>query len=142
VIIPELPEVSEHSSITTKRRQFSPSEEPNKKARREPEQSKGDAPMSRPPEGEAKLPRLNRRPTEADEKNRGRRLFGALLGTLSQGSSSTAQARRSDIDRRQQEKLKAQTEEDEGKKVERLGKLREICIKEQKKFDQQTVRRL
>ncbi|KAK2748175.1 hypothetical protein FQN57_001300 [Myotisia sp. PD_48] len=51
-----------------------------------------------------------RRLETIDERKRGRRLFGALLGTLSQGSSS-AQRRRSEIDRKQQAKLKLQEKE-------------------------------
>jgi hypothetical protein len=46
-----------------------------------------------------------------EERKRGQRLFGALLGTLSQSSSTTAQKRRADIEQRQQTKLKLQDEE-------------------------------
>jgi hypothetical protein len=46
-----------------------------------------------------------------EERKRGQRLFGALLGTLSQRSSTAAQKRRADIDQRQQAKLKLQDEE-------------------------------
>ncbi|EFR04745.1 pinin/SDK/memA domain-containing protein [Nannizzia gypsea CBS 118893] len=46
-----------------------------------------------------------------EERKRGRRLFGALLGTLSQSSSTPAQRKRSEIDRKQQAKLKLQDKE-------------------------------
>ena len=43
-----------------------------------------------------------------EERKRSRRLFGALIGTLSQGSTKTsvAQRRRADIEQKQQTKLK------------------------------------
>ncbi|KAJ5560923.1 hypothetical protein N7535_009120 [Penicillium sp. DV-2018c] len=43
-----------------------------------------------------------------EDRKRGQRLFGGLLGTLSQSSSSAAQRRRADIEKKQQEKLKTQ----------------------------------
>jgi hypothetical protein len=38
-----------------------------------------------------------------EDRKRGQRLFGGLLGTLSQSSSSAAQRRRADIEKKQQE---------------------------------------
>ena len=75
-----------------------------------------------------------------EERKRGQRLFGALLGTLSQSSSSTAQKRRIDIERKQQAKLKLQAEEFDEKKKERLEALMAIRRREQKKYDKQSVR--
>ncbi|KAJ5120710.1 uncharacterized protein N7515_010098 [Penicillium bovifimosum] len=43
-----------------------------------------------------------------EDRKRGQRLFGGLLGTLSQSSSTAAQRRRADIEKKQQEKLKTQ----------------------------------
>lgn len=76
----------------------------------------------------------------AEERKRGRRLFGALLGTLSQSSSSsTAQKRRTDIEEKQQAKLKQQTEEVDEKKKEKLEKLMKARRKEQRVYDWQSV---
>ncbi|EGE04283.1 pinin/SDK/memA domain-containing protein [Trichophyton equinum CBS 127.97] len=51
------------------------------------------------------------KPGRDEERKRGRRLFGALLGTLSQSSSTPAQRKRSEIDKRQQAKLELQDKE-------------------------------
>lgn len=86
--------------------------------------------------------RLGRRTSgqgEVEERKRGQRLFGNLLGTLSQSSSSTAQKRRADIEKKQQVKLKQQTEEYDGKKKAQLEELRKIRLKEQVKYDEQSV---
>lgn len=74
-----------------------------------------------------------------EERKRGQRLFGALLGTLSQSSSSTAQKRRTDIEKKQQAKLRSQAEEREEQKEQRLESLRAVRRKEQKKYDKQSV---
>lgn len=66
----------------------------------------------RPDNSTAEERRSGRRGAGAvEERKRGQRLFGALLGTLSQSSSTTAQKRRADIEQRQQTKLKLQDEE-------------------------------
>lgn len=75
-----------------------------------------------------------------EERKRGQRLFGALLGTLSQSSSSTAQKRRSDIDQKQQAKLRLQAKEHDEKKKQKLDALIEVRRKEQIKYDKQSVR--
>ena len=76
---------------------------------------------------------------QLEERKRGKRLFGALLGTLAQSSSSTAQKRRVDIEKKQQEKLKLQAEEHDEKKKQRLNALMETRRQEQKKYDKQSV---
>jgi len=77
-----------------------------------------------------------------EERKRGQRLFGALLGTLSQSSSSTAQKRRSDIEKKQQAKLNLQAEEQNEKKNQKLEALKVVRRREQKKYDKQSVRRI
>lgn len=77
-----------------------------------------------------------------EERKRGQRLFGALLGTLSQSSSSTAQKRRTDIERKQQAKLRVQAEEYDEQKKQRLESLMAVRRKEQKKYDKQSVSEL
>jgi len=75
-----------------------------------------------------------------EERKRGKRLFGALLGTLAQSSSSTAHKRRVDIEKKQHTKLKQQAEELDELKKQRLNALMEIRRQEQKKYNKQSVR--
>ncbi|KAJ6164813.1 hypothetical protein N7470_003485 [Penicillium chermesinum] len=65
-----------------------------------------------------------------EDRKRGRRLFGALLGTLSQSSNSAAQKRREDIEKRQQDKLKNQDEVYDGLKKKRQERRATIRVKE------------
>ncbi|KAL3467740.1 pinin/SDK/memA/ protein conserved region-domain-containing protein [Aspergillus heterothallicus] len=83
---------------------------------------------------------LERKRTRRDEeRKRGQRLFGSLLGTLSQSSNSAAQRRRADIERKQQDKLKLQDEEyGELKKKKREERL-EIRRKEQKLYEKELM---
>ena len=74
-----------------------------------------------------------------EERKRGQRLFGGLLGTLSQGSNSTAQRRRADIERRQQDKLKLQDEEYDGLKKKRRDERVAIRKKEQRIYGEESV---
>lgn len=76
-----------------------------------------------------------------EERKRSRRLFGALIGTLSQSSSKTtvAQRRRADIEQKQQTKLKMQAEELDQKRLKRLEVVMGVRRREQKKFDEQVV---
>ncbi|KAI4093443.1 MAG: hypothetical protein LQ344_002856 [Seirophora lacunosa] len=80
-----------------------------------------------------------RRGGQMEERKRGQRLFGALLGTLSQSSSSTAQKRRTDIERKQQAKLREQAEELDEQKKQRLESLLVVRRNEQKKYDKQSM---
>ncbi|KAL8631280.1 hypothetical protein Q9189_002963 [Teloschistes chrysophthalmus] len=80
-----------------------------------------------------------RRSGQLEERKRGQRLFGALLGTLSQSSSSTAQKRRTEFEKKQQAKLKEQAEEYDEQKKQRLESIMAARRKEQKKYDKQSV---
>ena len=81
-----------------------------------------------------------RRQSDAqEERKRGRRLFGGLLNTLSQSASNTQQKRRLEIETRQQEKARLQKAEDESRRAERLQKLKEVRMREQVKFDEQSA---
>ena len=84
-------------------------------------------------------PSDRRRSGQMEERKRGQRLFGALLSTLSQSSSSTAQKRRTDIEKKQQAKLKLQAEEYDEEKKLRLEALMDIRRREQKKYNKQSV---
>ena len=105
-------------------------------------------------EGGSKRPRLSaeashsrqdagtpsrRKSEQVEERKRGQRLFGALLGTLSQSSSSTAQKRRADIEKKQQAKLKLQAEEYDEKKKQQMEALNVVRRQEQKKYNKQSV---
>ncbi|KAL8704642.1 MAG: hypothetical protein Q9201_002228 [Fulgogasparrea decipioides] len=80
-----------------------------------------------------------RKSGQMEERKRGQRLFGALLGTLSQSSSSTAQKRRTEIEKKQQAKLRVQAEERDEQKKQRLESLMAVRRKEQKKYDKQSM---
>lgn len=120
VIIPEEAEEQLNSPpISAKRRQSSVSEQDVKR----PRLSHQDVNDVRSPASDATNRAMERRKTGlTEERKRGKRLFGALLGTLSQSSSSTAQKRRTDIERKQQAKLKSQADEFDEKKKNRRKK--------------------
>lgn len=132
-------EESVSSSLSTKRRQFS-FEEGGAKRPRLSQSSAHDAEDrgSKSPFGHNQ-PSDRRKNGQLEERKRGQRLFGALLGTLSQSSSSTAQKRRLDIEKKQQAKLRLQAEEYDEKKKQRLDALMDVRRREQKKYDKQSV---
>lgn len=76
-----------------------------------------------------------------EDKKRGRRLFGGLLGTLSQTTTgpNSQQKRRLEIERRQQEKAQMQKIEDDKRRTEKLSKLSKVRKAEQVKLDEQVV---
>ena len=122
----------------TKRRQSSTSEQSSKRPRLSQasgdEDTTGNPPLPTPDRSSEK-----RRSGQIEERKRGQRLFGALLGTLSQSSSSTAQKRRVDIEKKQQAKLKLQADEFDEKRKQRLEALMEVRREEQKKYNEQSV---
>lgn len=85
--------------------------------------------------------RPGRQNSGAEERKRGQRLFGALLGTLSQSSSTAAQKRRADIEKRQQDKLKLQDEEYDELKRKKREELTQVRRKEQRVYDRESVSR-
>lgn len=74
-----------------------------------------------------------------EEKQRGKRLFGGLLNTLSQTSKSPQQRRQQEIERRQQERMQKQSAQDDQKDKEKLAQLREIRLARQIEFDEKVV---
>lgn len=74
------------------------------------------------------------------ERGRERRLFGAVLGALSQNTATTAQKRRSEIEKRQLAQRKQDDQESEQKKAERTALRKEQRWKEQKHFERASVR--
>ncbi len=125
-----------HPSAQAKRRQSSPRVGSAKRPRFD-QHATADTGISATPTQD-ELPD-RRRGGQLEERKRGQRLFGALLGTLSQSSSSTAQKRRTDIEKKQQAKLKLQAEEYDEKKKQRLDALMAVRRREQRKFNKQSV---
>ncbi|OKL58193.1 hypothetical protein UA08_06647 [Talaromyces atroroseus] len=113
VSVPQ-PEENASPEAGQKRRKSSVSENGTKR-RRISDQHEDDARPS-PPQPTAGQAIGTARPsrnaaTATEERKRGQRLFGGLLGTLSQTPSTVAQKRRADIEQRQQAKLKLQNEQ-------------------------------
>lgn len=79
------------------------------------------------------------KPGRDEERKRGRRLFGALLGTLSQSSSTPAQRKRSEIDKKQQAKLELQDKEYNELTKKKYEDLLASRRKDQVLYDSQSV---
>ena len=140
VIVPEPVEQPPSPSRLAKRRQSSP-EDGRAKRLRLSEDTNHDTQDATTISSAAIDDRSGRRRSgQIEERKRGQRLFGALLGTLSQSSSSTAQRRRTDIEKKQQAKLKLQAEEYDEKNKQRLEALMVMRRQEQKKHNKQSVR--
>lgn len=73
------------------------------------------------------------------ERGRERRLFGAVLGALSQNSATAAQKRRSEIEKRQYAQRKLDDEEGEQRKAQRAARRKEQRWKEHKHFEREAV---
>ncbi|MCJ1438644.1 hypothetical protein MMC27_008034 [Xylographa pallens] len=139
VIVPDPVDQPVSPPLTSKRRQSSVSDSGSKRprlsydesSRHDDAQTSSTTASMRPPVKEANV--------QVEERKRGKRLFGALLGTLAQSSSSTAQRRRVDIEQKQQAKLKLQDEEYDEKKKLRLDALMEVRRREQKKYNKQSM---
>lgn len=137
--MPESAEKIPSPSRLPKRRQSSPEDERAKRQRLSDDLSRNgqDATKNKHTPTDDKSDR--RRSGQIEERKRGQRLFGALLGTLSQSSSSTAQRRRTDIEKKQQAKLKLQAEEHDEKNKQCLESLMVVRRREQKKYNKQSV---
>lgn len=117
--MPEQTTLQHAPELTAKRRKSSTTEHDPKRRRLSTEAGDNTSPYSerrRSHELAPERPPLERKPTRQgagrdEERKRGQRLFGGLLGTLSQSSTSAAQRRRADIEKKQQDKLKSQAEE-------------------------------
>ncbi|KAL9028019.1 MAG: hypothetical protein Q9196_003556 [Gyalolechia fulgens] len=138
VILPEADEQPIQALESGKRKISSFSEEGSKRPRLDTESSPNRSETPHPTAASDR-PADRRKSGQLEERKRGQRLFGALLGTLSQSSSSTAQKRRTDIERKQQAKLRVQAEEYDEQKKQRLESLMALRRKEQKKYDKQSM---
>ncbi|KAJ5811467.1 hypothetical protein N7474_007768 [Penicillium riverlandense] len=120
VAVPEQTTLQSAPEPTTKRRKSSITEHDSKRRRLSTEAGDNTSYSERRRLSSQELapdrPPPERKPSRQgagrdEERKRGQRLFGGLLGTLSQSSTSAAQRRRADIEKKQQEKLKSQAEE-------------------------------
>ena len=140
VIVPEVEVSMEENASPHKRRRSSVSSHDSKRRRTSQDYGKSSRKQETQPHG-SPIHRTRDQPRDGrlEERKRGQRLFGALLGTLSQSSSSTAQKRRADIEKKQRSKLQAQTEEENEKRRQKIESLTEVRREEQTKFDRQSV---
>ena len=139
VIVPDPVDQPACPLLTSKRRQSSVSDSDSKRPRLSLHESSRHNDTKTSLVSASKQPPGKEANVQVEERKRGKRLFGALLGTLAQSSSSTAQRRRVDIEQKQQAKLKLQDEEYDEKKKLRLDALMEIRRREQKRYDKQSV---
>ncbi|KAJ5770216.1 uncharacterized protein N7511_002267 [Penicillium nucicola] len=115
VAVPEQEPHHQSPELTAKRRQSSVSEHDTKRRRLSSQsnlspQTERRRSSPQPTAQDAFVEHKPARPRggREEDRKRGQRLFGGLLGTLSQSSSSAASKRRADIERKQQDKLKSQ----------------------------------
>ncbi|KAL9102191.1 MAG: hypothetical protein Q9163_002639 [Psora crenata] len=143
VILPETDEEPQPLTPSLKRRQSSISEAGLKRPRLSQENSsngRDGAAMGSPQSArENRLLDPKKSGHMQEERKRGQRLFGALLGTLSQSSSSTANKRRADIEKKQQAKLRLQMEEEDEMKKAKLHELVVMRRREQKIYDRRSM---
>src|SRR2546421_1344950 len=142
VVVPEPDNLPNQNTPSLKRRQSSPDSESSKRPRLDTETSQRS--------NDDRSPTLAMSPPRrkssvigsgaAEERKRGQRLFGALLGTLSQSSAKPAHRRRDEIEKRQQDKLRQKDEELAVEKRKKREELDAVRREEQKAWDKQSVR--
>lgn len=127
VVLPEpdeAPQPPASPSNTLKRRQSSATEDSVKRVRTNGDDVADDANPVAP---------------KRRERGRERRLFGAVLGALSQNPTTAGQKRRSEIEKRQLAQRKQEDEEGEQRKAERLARRKVQRWKEQKRYESRMV---
>ncbi|KAL3496237.1 pinin/SDK/memA/ protein conserved region-domain-containing protein [Aspergillus germanicus] len=145
VIVPEQENIERSPEAGLKRRQSSTTElELDTKRRRLSSQAETQGTESNTAQTQISPKRedqdSDRKRTRRDEeRKRGQRLFGSLLGTLSQSSTSAAQRRRADIERKQQDKLKLQDEEYGELRKKRREERLAVRKKEQKLYEKEMM---
>jgi hypothetical protein len=142
VVVPEPESLPKPPSPSLKRRQSSLDSESSKRPRLDTQTSQRSsddrsptAAMSPPPRRKCSAIGSG----AAEERKRGQRLFGALLGTLSQTSAKPAHRRRDEIEKRQQDKLRQKDEELADEKRRKREELDAVRRKEQKVWHRQGV---
>ncbi|KAL4988360.1 pinin/SDK/memA/ protein conserved region-domain-containing protein [Aspergillus falconensis] len=145
VIVPEQENQLPSPEPGLKRRQSSTTDPDSDIKRRRLSTQNDDQDPEQPPARRPSSPKQEAQDTERkrnrrdEERKRGQRLFGSLLGTLSQSSNSAAQRRRADIERKQQDKLKLQDEEYGELKKKRLEERFATRKKEQKVYEKEMM---
>ncbi|KAL5117635.1 hypothetical protein ACEQ8H_004528 [Pleosporales sp. CAS-2024a] len=133
VVLPEesLPPASP-SSTSNKRRQSSTTEDSAKRPRL-------DDPS--PKEGRESTNAATSAAPVRRERGRERRLFGAVLGALSQAPSTTAaQKRRAEFEKKQLAQRKQESEESAQRRAAREARRKAQRWKEQRRFDEESLR--
>ncbi|CAI7569170.1 unnamed protein product [Penicillium bialowiezense] len=145
VAVPEQETVREYPEVHTKRRQSSVSEYDSKRRRLSSQgnispQSERRRPSS-PPASTRESTEKPPKPSGSrdEDRKRGQRLFGGLLGTLSQKPSNAAQRRRADIEKKQQDKLKTQDVEYDELKKRRKEERDEIRRRETPLYEREAM---
>lgn len=141
VIIPELEDADEAqpapvSPVTQKRRMSSVTDQDSKRPRLNSIDQNGNHEKNGTVNGKETAPAA---PTKR-ERGRERRLFGAVLGALSQNPASAAQRKRAEIEKRQRAQREAEVQEDDHRKAERAARRKAQREKEQKRFERESVR--
>ena len=139
VVLPEPSEVAPPEP-TLKRRQSSIESNTAKRPRISPEATQDS--RSPPPvaNGQERRRGNARGGGALEERKRGQRLFGAILGTLAQTSPSAGQRRRAEIEKKQQAKLRQKDDDDEDRKKQKKEELLAIRQREQKSWDEESMR--
>jgi hypothetical protein len=145
--VPEQDILAPSPDATLKRRNSSTTDpDPDNKRRRLSAQEEKDHPASdrKPSFSDTAEQRPDRRTGRQangrdEERKRGQRLFGALLGTLSQRSTTAAQNRRADIERKQQDKLKLQDKEYDELKKKKREERAALRKEEQRYYEEESV---
>jgi hypothetical protein len=146
VAVPEPEPLRQSPELTTKRRQSSVSEHDTKRRRLSSQpslspqtQRRRSSPQPAAPDASPERKPTRPRGGREEDRKRGQRLFGGLLGTLSQSSSSAAQRRRADIERKQQDKLKSQDLQYDELKKQRKEQREAIRRKETPLYEREAV---
>ena len=139
VIVPEAVEQPVSPKVNTKPRRSSSTDGPNKQRRPEDQEASAIHRIQALGQEEESSRSALRAVGQSEERKRGKRLFGALLGTLAGSSPSPVHKRRMVIDEKQQTKLKLQAEQHDEKKRHRLDLLMEVRRQEQRKYSKQSV---
>ena len=140
VVVPEPENIPQASTPSLKRRQSSIDLEASKRPRLDTQASPNSNDAPSPPAMSPPRRKASAIGSGAvEERKRGQRLFGALLGTLSQTSAKPAHRKRDEIERRQQEKLRQKDEDLAEEKRKAREKLDAVRREEQKVWNRQGV---
>jgi hypothetical protein len=140
VVVPEPEEQHQEYMPSLKRRQSSiSSETSSKRPRLSPRNStEHGSPNNMSPPAQRKPSQANTS-TGAQERQRTQRLFGNVFSNLNKTSAKPAHRKRDEIEKRQQERLKLQTEEAAEEKRKRREEVDKLRQRQQKAWNEQSV---